>query len=138
MFPKGRQTRKHCFLAMFPKGGQTRKHCFLAMFPKGGQTRKHCFLAMFLKGGQTKKRCFLAMFPKGGQTRKQCFQAMYQETLFPTNAETQTIQCFLGWKTMENLSKQKQSLTLQRLSKGVLLPSRLSRRLHVASLVHRL
>ena len=29
---------------MFPKGGQTRKHCFLSMFPKGGQTRKHCFL----------------------------------------------------------------------------------------------
>ncbi len=23
---------------MFPKGGQTRKHCFLAIFPKGGQT----------------------------------------------------------------------------------------------------
>ena len=41
---------------MFPKGGQTRKHCFLAMFSKGEpQTRKHCFLAMFSKGGQTKK-----------------------------------------------------------------------------------
>ena len=23
---------------MFPKGGQTRKHCFVAIFPKGGQT----------------------------------------------------------------------------------------------------
>ena len=58
MFPKGRQTRKHCFLAMFLKGGQTRKHCcFLATLPKGGQTRKHCFLAMFLKGRQTRRHC---------------------------------------------------------------------------------
>jgi hypothetical protein len=57
---------------MFPKGGQTRKHCFLAVFPEGGQTRKHCFLAMFPEGVQTKKHCFLAMFPEGGQTRKHC------------------------------------------------------------------
>ena len=43
MFPEGRQTRKHCFLAMFPEGGYTRKHCFLTMLPEGKQTRKHFF-----------------------------------------------------------------------------------------------
>ena len=73
IFPKGGQTRKHCFLAIFPEGRQTRKHCFLAMSPKGGQTRKHCFLVMFPEGGQTRKHCsFLAMFPEGGRTRKHC------------------------------------------------------------------
>jgi hypothetical protein len=40
MAPKGRQTKKHCFLAMLSKGGRTRKHCFLTMFSKIGQTRK--------------------------------------------------------------------------------------------------
>ena len=71
MFPKGGQTRNHCFLAMFPKGGQTRKHCFLAMFPKVGETKKPCFLTMFPEGGQTRKLCFLAMFPEG----RHCFLA---------------------------------------------------------------
>jgi hypothetical protein len=56
MFPKGGQTRNHCFLAMFPKGGETKKPCFLTMFPEGGQTRKLCFLAMFPEG----RHCFLA------------------------------------------------------------------------------
>ena len=55
MFPEGRKTRKHCFLAMFPEGRQTRKHCFLLMFPEGGQTRKHCFIAMFAKRWETKE-----------------------------------------------------------------------------------
>jgi hypothetical protein len=67
MFPKGGQ-----FLAMFPKGEQTRKHCFVTMFPKGGQV-----LTMFPKGGQTRKQCFLAIFPKGGQIRKHSSPAMF-------------------------------------------------------------
>jgi hypothetical protein len=31
------------YIAMLPKGKQARKHCFLAMLPKDGQTiKKHC------------------------------------------------------------------------------------------------
>ena len=90
MLPGGRQTRKHCFLAMLPGGRQTRKHCFLAMFPGGRQTRKHCFLAMLPGGRQTRKHCFLAMFPGGRQTRKHCFLAM-----FPEDGQTSR-HCFLA------------------------------------------
>ena len=79
MLLEGRQTKKHCFLAMFSEGGQTKKHCFLVMFPEGRQTKEHCFLAMFPEGRQTKKHCFLAMFSEGGQTRKHCFLAMFSE-----------------------------------------------------------
>ena len=88
MFPKGGQTRKHCFLEMFRKktlfpgkGGQTRKHSFLAMFFMQWKTNEETLFRshVFQRYTQTRKHCFLAMFPEGEQIRKHSFVAMFPE-----------------------------------------------------------
>lgn len=88
MFPKSREIRKHCFLAMFSKGEQTKKHYFLCLLTTD-KPRKHYMLAMFPRGEdqETLFPSHVFLFPEVGKTKKHCFQVIFR---------TLTNHCFPG------------------------------------------